>query len=463
MSDMAELARRNAWGIARDLATGEVSPVALTRFLLAQAETQSAENVYLNIMGQRALADAASSAERLEKGRPRSAFEGVPIAFKDLFDIKGEVTSAGSPIYEGAPAAKADATAVARARAAGMVILGKLNLTEFAYSGLGLNPYFGTPLNPHSRTEAHIPGGSSSGSGVAVARGLAPLTIGTDTGGSVRIPAAFNGIVGFKPSEGRFDKSGVFALSPTLDTIGPLARTVQDCIAMDMVLRGRPVQKQRPRTIAGQRLLVPENMVLEGLEPAVAANFERSVELLARAGGHIERLKLDAFSRVMQLTADHGTITAAEAFQCHQQLMESAQKELVDQRVAARIMAGAKMGTSKLKFLRHARLRLIEEFNSSVGEALVLMPTTPMVAPELDPLKTDDGLFHKTNILALRNTSLGNFLNMPGLALPNGIDKNSMPTSLLVSATDGQDSALLRTGLEIERLHEKVRLAPPQT
>ncbi len=454
MDDMEELAQRSGWEIARALASGKASPVALTEYLLARAKENGAENVFLNIAAEQALTEAQASARRLAEGRALSAFDGVPIAFKDLFDMAGEITSAGSLTRKQAPAASSDASAVARVRAAGMVVLGKLNLTEFAYSGLGLNPHFGTPPNPHGGATAHAPGGSSSGSGVAVARGLVPLAIGTDTGGSVRIPAAFNGIVGFKPSEGRFDKSGVFALSPGFDTIGPLARTVQDCIAMDMVMRGRPVHQLKRRSIAGQRFIVPQTIVLDGLDEAVANNFERSLMLLERAGGRIERLKFEIFSEVVELGAKHGSIVAAEAFELHGQLIKSAQGGLVDKRVAARIIAGGEVKNLDLGHLKRERHRLTGELDVLAGDALILMPTTATTAPEIAPLEADDDLFHKTNNLALRNTSLGNFLNMPGLALPNGVDKNGLPTSLLVSTRGGRDKFLLGSGLEIERLLE---------
>lgn len=455
MGDVRELAQSSAWKIARVLASGAAGPVELVDHLLAQA--MDSQKVFLEITGERALVEAEQSARRLAEGRPLSALDGVPVAFKDLFDMAGEVTSAGSLTRAGAVAAGRDAAAVARARAAGMVVLGKLNLSEFAYSGLGLNPHFGTPPNPHDGANPRVPGGSSSGSGVAVARGLVPVAIGTDTGGSVRIPAAFNGIVGFKSSEGRLDRSGVFALSPSFDTIGPLARTVQDCIAMDMVMRGRKPRQPEQRSIAGQRFIVPQAIVLEGLEDAVADNFERSLGQIGRAGGRIERLKFEVFSSVVELGAKYGSIVAAEAFEQHWRLMKSAQAELVDPRVAVRIMAGGRICASDLSNLKRERSRLSGELDVLVDDALVLMPTTAMTAPEIAPLEADADLFHKTNMLALRNTSLGNFLNMPGLALPNGFDRNGLPTSLLVSSRGGQDDVLLRSGLEIEKVLKNAR------
>ena len=462
MGNLADLSRCSAWEIARTLAAGEISPVELTEFLLAQADAQAGNNVFLNIMGERALAEARKSTNRLIEGRALSALDGVPIAFKDLFDIEGEVTSAGSLTREDARPARLDATAVARARAAGMVVLGKLNLTEFAYSGLGLNPHFGTPVNPRGSGKARVPGGSSSGSGVAVARGLVPVAIGTDTGGSVRIPASFNGIVGFKPSEGRLDKTGVFALSPSFDTVGPLARCVKDCILMDGVLRAGSEQEVAPRSIAGQRVIIPQSVVLDGLDDAVAANFARSLKLLEQAGANIENSNFKIFSEVLRLGAEYGSIVGAEAFEQHHQLMESARSKLVDVRVTARIKAGGEVSASNLSHLKRERYRLMGELEASAGDALILIPTTATTAPEIAPLEADDDLFHKTNNLALRNTSLGNFLNMAGLALPNGTDENGMPTSLLVSTTAGRDDLLLRFGLEIERLHEAICKAVPQ-
>ena len=320
-SALDDLADRNAVAIGRALAGGEASPVALTEHLLDRID-RTDDPVFLAVTADRALAEARMAEMRLARGSPLSPLDGVPIAWKDLVDMKGEVTTAGSGTRRDAPPATADAPVVVRATAAGMVNLGKVNLTEFAFSGLGHNPHFGTPFSPFGKVTRRTPGGSSSGSAVAITCGLAPCAIGTDTGGSVRIPAAFNGLVGFRTSEGRIDKRGVAPLSPTLDTVGPLARSVEDCVLLDMILRGAVGPEVRPRPVSQLSLLVPETVVLDDLDDAVAANFEQGVAHLEKAGARIRREKLDLFTEMARMTAELGSIVAAEAYLVHRELVD---------------------------------------------------------------------------------------------------------------------------------------------
>ncbi|MFP4273738.1 MAG: amidase family protein, partial [Paracoccaceae bacterium] len=398
----------------------------------------------------RALAEARAAEARLKAGRALSPLDGVPVAWKDLIDMAGERTTAASDIYRDAALRTADAAVVANAAAAGLVSLGKLNLTEFAYSGLGLNPHFGTPRNPHDPAEPRAPGGSSSGSGVAVAAGLAPLAIGTDTGGSVRIPAAFNGVVGYKSSEGRIDARGVFALSRTLDTVGPLGRSVEDCVLADMVLRGAAATAVRRQPVAGLRILVPESVVLDDLDAAVAANFEQSLIRLERAGALISRAAVPEFVRAAELAAALGTITAAEAYFEHRSLVEGAECGRIDRRVLARIEAGRRMKAAELIALQRARAEDMASLAARLDGAFLAMPTAPHTAPRIAPLEADDARFHRVNLKTLRNTSIGNFLNLPGLAVPNGTDAKGLPTSFLLAACGGDDDRLLGAGLGAE-------------
>ena len=451
MTDIAALSRMSACAIGRTLCSCEASPVALTEYLLGKIEASRADNIFLQVTRDRAMNEAQASAERLAAGRPLSALDGVPIALKDLIDLAGERTTAGSSLYLNAPLKTADAPVVSNLIAAGMVTLGKTNLTEFAYSGIGLNPHFGTPHNPHSPDIPVAPGGSSSGSAVAVASGLVPCAIGSDTGGSVRVPAAFNGLVGYKSSEGRIDKRAVFPLSDTHDTLGPLARSVEDCIALDLAMRGAVTSEVRRRPVADLKLVVPQDIVLDELEPAVAKNFEASLVTLETAGAIIVRSPLTALTQIANMVSEIGSITAAEAYFEHRALMNSADKDKVDARVIARIAMGANMSAADLIALQRARIQLVAEVKAQIGDGLIAMPTTPLVAPQIEPLENDVELFHKTNLRALRNTALGNFLNLPGLALPNGTDTNGLPTSLLISAQGGEDDRLLGYGLEIER------------
>ena len=437
--------------LGRAIAAGELDPVAFVEALLERIEAQTSP-VFLAVTRDRAIKEAQAARDRARSGQMLSALDGVPIAWKDLIDMEAERTTAASDLFRAAPASPSDAPIVANAAAAGMVSLGKLNLTEFAYSGIGLNPHYGTPLNPRSNDGPRSPGGSSSGSGAAVADNLAPIAIGTDTGGSVRIPAAFNGVTGYKTSEGRINATGVFALSKTLDTVGPLAQTVEDCILADAVMQGTvggTINRADPKAL---RIFVPETVVLNALEPAVSANFDASLERLAAAGVSITRGPLPEFAEAAQLAAEIGTITAAEAYVEHAQRVDGPDRDRIDHRVVARIDMGKAMSAAGLLRLQRARATAMTSLAARLDGALLAMPTTPLVAPLIPPLEADDALFHQINLLTLRNTAIGNFLNLPGVAIPNGTGDAGMPTSFLLSASGGEDDRLLGAAWALEML-----------
>ena len=243
--------KATAASLAADLRAGAIDAVDLTERTLAAIAASSDQAIFTEVLAKRARGEAEASRKRLKAGRPLGPLDGVPLAWKDLFDIEGRVTTAGSVVLSSNQPATRDAALVAAAVRGGMVTIGMTNLTEFAYSGIGLNPHFGTPRNPCDDKVARSPGGSSSGSAVAVAAGLAPVAIGTDTGGSIRVPAAFNGITGYKTSTGHYPMAGVFPLSRTLDTLGPFAHTVEDCVLTDMVLRGALVPRARRGSVDG--------------------------------------------------------------------------------------------------------------------------------------------------------------------------------------------------------------------
>ena len=335
--------------------------------------------------------------------------------------------------------------------APGWSVLGKTALPEFAFSGLGQNPHFGTPRNPHDATR--MTGGSSSGTAAAVAAGLAPCGLGTDTGGSIRIPAAFCGIVGFKTTERRIDKTGVVPLSRTLDTLGPLARTVEDCALLDAIYRGVAPAAASAAPIADISLLAPspECTVVAEADDAVVANFEAALDALARAGARVERRRFEIFEAVHALTAKHGIILAAESYYQHKERVDGPDAARIDRRVMARIRRGAEMNAYDLVAIDAARERLIADFEHAVaGGRLVAMPTTLLTAPEIAPIEADDALFFETNLRAVHNTMIGNFLRTCGLALPSGRDADGLPTSILFMGPGGADEALLRAGLAIE-------------
>jgi aspartyl-tRNA(Asn)/glutamyl-tRNA(Gln) amidotransferase subunit A len=451
MVDVETLAGWSAVAIGRALAAGEADPVALAEHYLARIAADP-EPVFITVTRERALAEAKAARERLSTGRPLSPLDGVPIAWKDLVDLKGTTTTAASSLYRDTPPKTADAPVAALATAAGMVCLGKLNLTEFAYSGLGLNPHFGTPANAHGRSVRHAPGGSSSGSGVAVASGLAPIAIGTDTGGSVRVPASFNGVVGFKPTYGRIDKTGVFDLAPSFDSVGPLARTVEDCVAIDMVLRGAVTSGVRRQRLEALRIVVPEGVFTEDVDAPVEANFATALAALEAAGARIERRAVAPYDRIAELLAKHGSLIAAEAYRTHHRVIDGPEVERIDRRVTTRIQGGKQLTGFDVLTLMAARVDLEAELRALLGEAFLVMPTTPHTAPAIAPLDADDARFHAVNLRTLRNTMPANMLGMCGLALPFGEDDEGMPTSLMALAPGGEDERLLGVGLELERV-----------
>ncbi len=451
MAGVGEVLGWSGAAIGRALQAGVVCPVALAEHCLERIGAYP-DPAFIAVTAERALADAKAAKARLAAGRPASALDGVPIAWKDLVDVEGTPTTAASAVYRETAAKAVDAPIVALAAAAGMVCVGKLNLTEFAYSGLGLNPHFGTPAVPVGRGGRRAPGGSSSGSGVAVAAGLVPIAIGTDTGGSVRVPASFNGVVGLKVTFGRIEKAGVFDLSPNLDSVGPLARTVEDCVLADMVLRGAVASGVRRQSLEGVRLVVPESVHTEDVDAAVAERFRAALDALAAAGAVVEWRTVAPLDRFARLTAAHGSLIAAEAYRVHQALIDGPLAAQVDRRVTARILGGKKLTGFDVLTLQAARVELEAELRGLLGDGLLVMPTTPHVAPAIAPLEADDALFHSVNLRTLRNTMPVNFMTMCALALPCGADADGLPVSLMAAAPGGEDERLMGLGLEIERV-----------
>lgn len=452
MTTIDTIADRSATGIALAYRSGEATPVEVTECLLGRIDKAKADNVFITVTAERARREAEAATERYRTGNPLSALDGVPIGWKDLFHVAGTRTTAASTLLAGSPVRDHDMPCVANVAAAGMVCMGKLNMTEFAYSGLGLNPHYGTPLNPNDRATPRSPGGSSSGSGVAVAARLLPVAIGTDTGGSVRIPAAFNGTVGYKTSTGRIAKHDLIPLARTYDTIGPLARSVEDCILLDMFMRGEVVSPVRRADLRSLALVAPTNVVTDGAEPAVLQNYEASLEALARAGVSIRRQRIEALDRAVDLTARHGTLIAAEAYTEYRAIADGPDAGKLDRRVLFRMLAGKKMSAADVVSIHRGRQELIAMVAGELDGALLAMPTTLITAPEVAPLDADDELFHATNVRALRNTAMGNLLDLCAVALPNGRDAKGLPTSFLLSAVHGDDTRLLGSALAAERV-----------
>jgi aspartyl-tRNA(Asn)/glutamyl-tRNA(Gln) amidotransferase subunit A len=452
-SSRFDIAGRSALQIGALMSAGLASAEEVAERTLAAIAAGEDQAIFTRLTPERARSEAHAATRRLREGRPASLLDGVPIVWKDLFDLEGITTTAGSRVLEADAPAKADAAVVARLKAAGMVCIGRANMTEFAYSGIGLNPHYGTPRNPHGGGQGRVPGGSSSGSAVAVARGLTPVAIGTDTGGSVRIPAAFNGVIGYKASTDRYPMDGVFALSPTLDTLGIFARTVEDVVVVDAAMCGLAAPDLRKETIEGLRVIVPTNVVFDDCQAAVAKNFEAALARLEKAGAVIERGPMPVFDEILALSARHGTIVAAEAYAAHKTRVEGPDVARIDRRVAKRIGLAGSMPMVDYIALLQARSRLIRQTTRFLGgRCVVAIPTVAHTAPSIDALEGDDELFARMNMKTLRNTMLGNFLGWCGVSFPTGTDEGGLPTALLLSGAPQTDERLLSLSLTAQSI-----------
>lgn len=402
--------------LADDLAQGRTSARALTEACLAAIEKSDGEGArcFITVTGEAALAQAQAIDSLRAAGMAPSPWAGIPISIKDLFDLEGEVTTAGSKVLADTPPAKRDAPAIARLRRAGLIFLGRTNMTEFAFSGLGVNPHHGTPGNPQDRET--IPGGSSSGAAVSVADGMACGAIGTDTGGSCRIPAAFCGITGFKPTQARVPLAGSVPLSYSLDSVGPLAPSVSCCAILDSLLAGAAHAAVLPRPLTRLRLGLITNYVLEDLDETVANRFSSAVDSLSSAGAIIEEITLPTLERLSEINAKGG-MAAAEAWHWHRTLLEAGEA-LYDPRVSGRIRRGANQSARDYLDVLAARRTAIEEVTAAIqGFDALIYPTTPIVAPRFSELEADSD-YLEINNLVLRNSALVNFLDGTALSLP---------------------------------------------
>lgn len=435
--------------IALRLERGETNSIVLVTDALAHA--RSADHVFISLFEAQAMREAEAAARRRSEGRPLGFLDGIPIAWKDMFDIVGSRTTAGSLTREDVASASADAPVVANTRSCGLIPLGKTNLTEFAYSGLGLNPHYGTPTADFPVAERRVPGGSSSGSAIAVQRGIVAGAIGTDTAGSVRVPAAFNGLVGFKASVRRCDMSGVYPLAHSLDTIGPIARTISDCVWLDAAMRGLARPSLRPVELRNLAFVVDLG-VLDGqmVEPAVWKNLLAFVDRLRGQGARVDMNPVAAVSHTRDLIVRLGWLGAIEAWASHRKVIEGPKRRLIDPRVVKRLVAAHSISDDTVREIRRRRAALIEDVASELDGALLVLPTVKHVAPRLAELEVDPDLFARVNLATLAITMIGSFLGMPGLAIPSGTSDEGLPTSVLFSLPVGEDDRLLAAGLAIE-------------
>jgi aspartyl-tRNA(Asn)/glutamyl-tRNA(Gln) amidotransferase subunit A len=433
------------------------SHAELVRRVLAEGRQPAAASVYTAFFDDDALAAAHTADALRAQGARLPPLAGLPVTVKDLYDISGRTTLAGSVLRQGAPAAAHDAPAVARLRAAGAAVTGLTNMSEFAFSGVGINPHFGTPRNPADATVARIPGGSSSGAAVSVALGQAVAALGSDTGGSIRIPAALCGLVGFKSTQRRTPREGAFPLSFTLDTVCAMARCVADCLIVDGVLAGAPLPVPQ-RTVSGLRLALPQTLLLDALEPAVATAFERALRRLSAAGAAIVSLPLKELAQIAPINAPGG-LSAIEAWATHHEAMRT-QRGRFDPRVAQRIALGEGVSAADYISLQQRRRDWITRTTAALqGYDAVVCPTVPITAPPTADLLASDEAFFKANGLLLRNTFAFNFLDGCAFTLPCQAP-GELPVGLMLAAPGGHDAALAAVALAVEALMVDAPRAP---
>jgi aspartyl-tRNA(Asn)/glutamyl-tRNA(Gln) amidotransferase subunit A len=435
--------------LSKDLETGKTTSRELVEQAIARISDKEGEGAraFLKVYADEARADA-DHADRLRRsGVRRSAVDGLPISLKDLFDVAGDVTRAGSKVLSEAAPARADAVAVARLRAAGAIFIGRTNMVEFAFGGVGTNAHYGTPKNPWDRKTGRVPGGSSSGAAVAQADGMCVMALGSDTRGSIRGPAALCGLTGFKPTMRRVPREGAFPLSFTLDSIGPLASSVACCAAYDAVLSGEPAGL--PEVPAkGLRLLLPRSSAIEDLDPEVGRAFDNAMKRLSKAGASVVEVAVAAFDRQSEYFKGGG-FAGAEAYYLHRRWLDRI--EDYDPRVGKRILLGKDLTAADYVALGFLR----EEFRKSV-EALaapfdaILMPTVPCVAPSIAEVSRSDEDYFRWNARILRNNGLINFLDGCAVSLPCH-EPGHAPVGLMVCGGAGSDRRILEISAAIER------------
>ena len=434
------------------LQEAQTSSVELTREALQHIDDPQGEGskAFTRVYHQQALAAAQASDTLRAAGLARSPIDGLPISVKDLFDVAGDSTQAGSVVLKNSPAAARNATIVQRLSDAGAVIMGKTTMTEFAFSGLGLNPHYGTPASPWDRETRRIPGGSSSGAGVSVADGMAVAAIGTDTGGSVRIPSAICGLSGFKPTARRVDQSGTLPLAFSLDSIGPLAASVECCNILDSILSGETFRPLNPPSLHELRFAVPDTVVFDGADDDVKAAFDAAIRQLRESGATVNSISLPEFSQLAHINRQGGLV-CAEAWAWHRNLLDQHQNDY-DPRVASRIMRGRDISSADYIDLLQARKHWISAVEQRLAHVdALLMPTIPVVPPRIADLQASDDAYFAANGLILRNPTLINFLDGCALSIPCH-QKGQAPVGLMIAGPAMHDRHILNIGHAVQAL-----------
>ena len=439
--------------LAADLAAGRTSSRKLTEEALARIEDPKGEGkrAFIKVWKTQALAVADASDLQRKAGLVPSMLAGIPVSIKNLCDVAGEMTLSGSKALDDAPPAKSDAPVVARLRAAGAVIVGSTNMSEFAFSGIGANPHYGTPGNPADRSR--VPGGSSAGAAVSVGDRMAVAALGTDTGGSVRIPAAVCGIVGFKPTARRVPIDGVVPLSTSLDSIGPLANSVECCAIVDAVFAGEPISVPDAAPLGGLRFAIPKQFMMDELDPVVAKAFERACKALLAKGVKVEQIDLPQLNELPAINAKGG-FAASEAYAWHKDLI-ARRGNVYDPMVAPRIRRGAEMTAADYIELLAKRADLQKRVSAVTSNYdAVVTPTCAITAPTIEEVAMP-AMFTKKNMLLLRNTTVGNFLDRCGISLPCHAD-GELPVGFMLmgeAMADKRVLAMARSVAPVVRAH----------
>jgi aspartyl-tRNA(Asn)/glutamyl-tRNA(Gln) amidotransferase subunit A len=452
-----ELATMTIVQLSHLLASQKITSRQLVEQALAACKDPQGEGsrTFLSVHESEALAAADRADAQRRGGAKLSALAGIPISIKDLFDEAGVTTLGGSKVLVGTPAATRDSSVVARLKKADAVIIGRTNLVEFAYSGLGINPHYGTPKNAFDRATGRIPGGSSSGAAVSVTDGMAAGAIGTDTGGSIRIPAALNGLVGFKPTAKRIPLDGVLPLAFTLDSAGPIAKTVADCALLDQVLAAEADGVPAPANLRGLRFAAPKTVFQDDLSPAVADAFKAALVRLSTAGASIVDLPMAEFAQAAAVNP-RGALISAEAYSWHRQWMKDG-ADKYDPRVLVRMRPAETMTAASYIELIKLREKFISTINAAAsGYDAMLMPTTPDTAPTIAEASKDDETYFRLNLRMLRNPAIVNLFDGCALSVPCH-EPGAAPVGMMIAGTQNTDRKILAIGLAVEEVVSKRR------
>ncbi|WP_044025755.1 amidase [Roseobacter litoralis] len=434
--------KMTAADLGRGIATGEIDPVDLTQtYLDAISAHPLRDRIYARVTAERALNEAAAARDRARSGQRRSLLDGVPISWKDLFDTAGVATESGSLLLKDRVPDQ-DAQVLQNATAAGLVCLGKTHMSELAFSGLGYNPSTATP--PCVNDEGAVPGGSSSGAAASVAFDLAAVGVGSDTGGSVRIPAAWNDLVGLKTTSGRLSLEGVVPLAARFDTVGQLCRSVEDAALMLAVLQGGRAADLSGASLVGRRLAVLNTIAMEDVRSGPAEAFSTAVSKLEQAGAQIEEIHIDAVNDAMALTT---CLYTAEAYGLWRDVIE-ANPDAMYQEILKRFRLGQNhSGPDYVAAWAALEAARVSYHQATAGFDAVILPTAPILPPNLNRLNTDHDYYVTENLMSLRNTRIGNLMGLCALSLPT----DTPSCGLMLMAPPHREESLLRLGTAAER------------